>query len=80
MATMGGLLQVTSVQPIDPYECLVMVSDGELELGVLVNRVMYRMDILECNIVAKLLLLPSIIYICNMKSIRPSKLKKFTQN
>ena len=53
MATMGGLLQVTSVQPIDPYECLVMVSDGELELGVLVNRVMYRMDILECNIVAK---------------------------
>ena len=48
-----GLLQVTGVEPLDSYECLVMISDGETEIGVLVNRIMFRMDIIQSNLVTK---------------------------
>ena len=54
LAREQGLVQVTGVEALDNYECLVMISDGQTEIGVLINRMMFRMDILNSKLVAKL--------------------------
>ena len=53
LAREQSLVQVTGVKPLDSYECLVMISDGQTEIGVLMNRIMFRMDIIQSNLVAK---------------------------
>ena len=54
LAREQGLVQVTGVEALDNYECLVMISDGQTEIGVLVNRIMFRMDVMKSKLVAKL--------------------------
>ena len=49
-----GLAKVTGVEALDNYECMVMKSDGQTEIGVLVNSMMFIMVIMNCKIVAKL--------------------------